>query len=160
MSHTLISVIKEIAKYKDLKDVTLVSLAHGPVILISCENDSILVKNSLKEETYCFDNMGRLFETGTCLLYPPREFKTWTEFKKACVDDYYNSFLRSGDVCLVKKDDMSEWSLAIYQGKWDQGFSAKQGKDPETFKFCIPYTKNEGMLGRVLFPDWMLDDDN
>ena len=79
-------------------------------------------------------------------------------YEKRVTDEYYESLMRIGDVCLVKSDEGTEWKLAIYDGKFDGKFKAKVGVDSEVFPYCISYQENSGYLGRAAFPDWMLSE--
>jgi hypothetical protein len=151
---TVISIIREILKFRTIEN--LISYAHGPVTFKELRENSIIVQSGDSE--YSFDEMGRLFPKGICLLYP-EGYKSWSKYREDMVTEYYNSLLRKEDVCLVKADETSEWVLAIYKGRWGENYSAQRGKAPEEFKYCIAYRENEDRLGRISFPEWMLSEE-
>ena len=153
---TLSGIIKRILKYKTPE---LFSTAYGPVTFVGIEaNDVIAVKDE-EQAIWKFDNMGRIHPKGMCLLFPVTN-ESWEAYEKRVTDEYYESLIRIGDVCLVKSGENTEWKLAIYDGKFDGEFKAKMGIYSETFPYCISYSENSGYLGRVAFPDWMLTGEN
>ena len=150
--NTLEGIIKRILKYKTPE---LFSTAYGPVDYVGIDTDgTIWVKDGLGNK-YKFDKMGRIHPKGMCVLFPSSG-EAWEAYEKRVTDEYYESLMRIGDVCLVKRGENSEWILAIYDGKFDGKFKAKVGVDSETFEHCISYAENSGYLGRAAFPDWML----
>lgn len=152
---TLSGIIKRILKYRTPE---LYSTAYGPVTFVGIvgSNDTIQVKDEAGV-IWNFDCMGRIHPKGMCLLFPASR-ESWEAYEKRMVDEYYESLIRIGDVCLVKSSDNEEWKLAIYDGKFDGKFKAKVGVDSEVFPFCISYQENSGYLGRAAFPDWMLSE--
>ena len=153
---TLSGIIKRILKYKT---PDLYSMAYGPVKLVGIvEGDAIQVIGE-NGESWVFDCMGRIHPKGMCLLFPASK-ETWEAYEKRVTDEYYESLMRIGDVCLVKDAEETEWKLAIYDGKFDGKFRAKVGVDSEVFPYCISYQENSGYLGRAAFPDWMLNEGN
>ena len=153
---TLSGIIKRILKYK-IPD--LYSTAYGPVKLVGIMSDETIavVGENAEKESWVFDSMGRIHPKGMCLLYPATK-ETWEAYEKRVTDEYYESLMRIGDVCLVKEAENTEWKLAIYDGKFDGKFKAKVGVDSEVFLYCISYQENSGYLGRAAFPDWMLSE--
>jgi len=150
---TLSEIIKRIQKYRKPE---VFSTAYGPVEFEGIDIDgTIWVKDSLGNK-YKFDSMGRIHPKGMCLLYPSSK-ENWDIYEKRVIDEYYESLIRIGDVCLVKRNENSDWTLAIYDGKFDGKFKAKVGVDSEVFEYCISYAENSSYLGRAMFPDWMLD---
>jgi len=153
---TLSGIIKRILKYKVPE---IYSLAYGPVKFVGIvEGDTIQVMGD-GGESWKFDCMGRIHPKGSCLLFPSTK-ESWEAYEKRVTDEYYESLMRIGDVCLVKKEEGSEWTLAIYDGKFDGKFKAKVGVDSEVFPYCISYSENSGYLGRAAFPDWMLGEES
>jgi len=151
---TLSGIIKRILKYRIPE---LYSTAYGPVVFDQIGPlDKIIVKGE-DQKVWTFDCMGRIHPKGMCLLFPASK-ESWEVYEKRITDEYYESLMRIGDVCLVKSDEGAEWKLAIYDGKFDGKFKAKVGVDSETFPYCISYAENSGYLGRAAFPDWMLNE--
>ena len=151
---TLSGIIKRILKYKT---PDLYSTAYGPVKLVGIMSDETIQVMGEGGESWKFDSMGRIHPKGMCLLYPATQ-ETWEAYEKRVTDEYYESLMRIGDVCLVKDAENTEWRLAIYDGKFDGKFKAKVGVDSEVFPYCISYQENSGYLGRAAFPDWMLSE--
>ncbi len=154
--NTLSELIKRIQKFRVPE---VYSTAYGPVTLEGIEPDG---KIWVKDEgglKFKFDPFGRIHPKGMCLLFPSSH-ESWEAYEKRVVDEYYESLMRIGDVCLVKKSEEDDWKLAIYEGKFDGKYKAKEGVDPEVFEFCISYKENSGYLGRAAFPDWMLKENN
>ena len=67
--------------------------------------------------------------------------------------------MRIGDVCLVKKNENSDWILAVYDGKIDGKYKAKVGVDSEVWEYCISFSENSSYLGRAMFPDWLIPEE-
>ena len=153
---TLSGIIKRILKYKT---PDLYSTAYGPVKLVGIMSDDTIQVMGEGGESWKFDSMGRIHPKGMCLLFPATK-ETWEAYEKRVTDEYYESLMRIGDVCLVKDAENTEWKLAIYDGKFDDKFKAKVGVDSEVFPYCISYQENSGYLGRAAFPDWMLAGEN
>ena len=151
---TLSGIIKRILKYKT---PDLYSTAYGPVKLVGIMEGDVIQVMGEGGESWKFDSMGRIHPKGMCLLYPASK-ESWEAYEKRVTDEYYESLMRIGDVCLVKDAENTEWKLAIYDGKFDGKFKAKVGVDSEVFPYCISYQENSGYLGRAAFPDWMLSE--
>lgn len=155
---TLIETITLIQKFKKDKEFKMYSPAYGPVKLRGIVANNIEVYDS-NQKLFSFDAYGRIHPQGKCLLFPDTG-QTWEAYKNSIIDSYYDSLLRIGDVCLVKKDENDDWSLAIYDGKLDGKHKAKRGVDVEYFKYCISYPENSSYLGRAMFPDWMIPEED
>jgi hypothetical protein len=151
---TLSGIIKRILKYRTPE---LFSTAYGPVVFKEIGPEDTIVVQDSGGQIWRFDCMGRIHPKGMCLLFPASK-ESWEVYEKRVTDEYYESLMRIGDVCLVKSDEGTEWKLAIYDGKFDGKFKAKVGVDSETFPYCISYAENSGYLGRAAFPDWMLSE--
>ena len=154
---TLVEIISKVLKYKKDRNLCLHSSAYGPVKLISCRPSEIVVEDEFGKE-FKFDLYGRIHPKGSCLLFPETK-ESWEKYSSRIVDEYYDSLLRIGDVCLVKREDQDDWCLAIYDGKLDGKYRAKVGIDSELWKYCISYSENPSYLGRAMFPDFLIPDE-
>ena len=153
---TLVSIIARIQKFKK-EQLDFFSTAYGPVKLISNGPEQIKVSD-YKDDIYSFDAYGRIHPKGSCLLYPGTK-ESWDAYEKRIIDEYYDSLIRIGDVCLVKKNENSDWVLAVYDGKIDGKYKAKIGVESEVWEYCISFTENSSYLGRAMFPDWLIPED-
>jgi hypothetical protein len=153
---TLSNVIKDVLKYKKEK-LRLKSQAYGEVELVGIQSDNKIEVSDYQGTSFMFDEYGRIHPKGKCLLWPETG-ESWDSYLKTIIDEYYDSMIRIGDVCLVKKDEQSEWRLAIYDGKFDGKYKAKVGVESEIFPYCISYSENASYLGRAMFPDWLIDE--
>ena len=154
---TLIEMIARVLKYKKDKNLQLKSLAYGSVVLVTNGPTEIIVRDEEGKE-YRFDSYGRIHPKGSCLLFPETK-ESWEKYTNRIIDEYYDSLLRIGDVCLVKKEDPDDWRLAIYDGKLDGKYKAKIGVEPELWKYCISYSENPSYLGRAMFPDFLIPEE-
>lgn len=154
MEKSLLDILKEISRLG--YDLTLYSLAHGPVKLKGWD-DMIITTDRTETQIYKYDKYGRLSEFGQCLLYPSQTEMNWMEYYKKCVLEIHSSKLEPGEVCLVKASEMSQWILAVFVRRTETGdFIAKTGKDNEQIweGGCISWPDNKHMLGREAYPDW------
>jgi hypothetical protein len=155
---TLIELVGQTIKYKKNPNLKLMSMSYGPVTFKEISGNKIIVEDE-NGKRFEFDQYGRIHPRGSCLLFPETK-ESWEAYLKRLTDEYYDSMIRIGDVCLVKRNENSDWILAIYDGKFDGKYKAKVGTESEVFPFCISYSENSGYLGRAMFPDWMLDNEN
>jgi len=153
---TLVGIIARIQKFKK-GTLKLFSMAYGPVELISNGPEQIKVSD-YKGDTYTFDAYGRIHPKGSCLVFPETK-ESWEAYAKRIFDEYYDSLMRIGDVCLVKKNENSDWILAVYDGKIDGKYKAKVGVDSEVWEYCISFSENSSYLGRAMFPDWLIPEE-
>ena len=155
---TLIGILQQVTKYTGL-DLRLNSLSYGPVHLEKIEGDKIIVTDFFGKQ-YEFDINGRIHPKGRCLLYP-EDNSRWDDYLKKVTSSYYDSKLKTGEVCLVKEEETGNWILAVYERKTEdgQGYYAKRGLETERFMYCINYSENPSYLGRSMFPDWLIPDD-
>ena len=156
----LIKILQETHKYK--KDpnekVILDSIAHGPVMLVGFQNDQIMTIDQSRA-SIVFDKEGKIHPKGQCILFPGTG-EQWEAWRKRLCDEFYDSMLRIGDVCLAKKDHNSDWTLAIYEGKFNGKYLARTGTEKLEWEYCISFAENSGYLGRPSFPDWMLTEED
>ena len=155
--NTLVSILLEVSRHVGLAGREFMSLAHGPVVFKEIKDSRIYVTQN--EDTYSFDDCGRLYPKGHTLLFPSPTETNWNAWKQEVINEYYNSLLRSGDICLAKKTLNDPWVLAVYSGPWEGGMLARVSTGNEKFEKCITYKSNEELLGRVSFPDWMIQEE-
>lgn len=153
--NTLSALIKRILK---IKKPELYSVAYGPVELVGIDGDGSITVMDEEKNSYKFDSFGKIHPKGMCLLFPASK-ESWEDYEKRVTDEYYESLIRIGDVCLVKREEAGEWILAIYDGKFGGQYKARVGVDSESFPYCISFKENSGYLGRAAFPDWMIGDE-
>lgn len=155
---TLISILQQIIKYTGL-GLRLNSISYGPVKLEKIEGNQIIVSDFFGKQ-YEFDVYGRIHPKGRCLLYPEDNSK-WSDYLKKVIIEFYDNKLKTGEVCLVKEKEDSDWTLAVYERKTEdeKGYYARRGLSPEKFEYCINYSENSSLLGRSLFPEWLIDEE-
>ena len=157
---TLVSIIKRVQKFKTPPgQLILYSPAYGTVEFYKfSDNGGIQVKD-YSGDVFMLDAYGRLHPKGCCMLFPETK-ESWETYLNAVINKFYDSKLRIGDVCLAKETETSDWVLAIYDGKFDGQYRAKASSEVSTWRYCISYSENSSYLGRSMFPDWMLPEEN
>ena len=155
----LIRILQELQRYRANPNeiVYLKSIAHGKLWWIGCSGNVIETQDA-QGNVIKFNQEGKIHLAGECILFPETG-EPWEIYRKKMSDQYYDSLMRIGDICLGKVDETSNWVLVVYEGKLDGQYRARTGQDKTEWKYCIPYQANSGYLGRPSFPDWMIPDD-
>ena len=147
---TLIQLLAKILPY--IPDKKVKSLAHGMVEILKCNRDDgkIIIKD-VDENTYEYDEDGRLSRHGQTLLFPNHpDIQNWFIYEKYLIRQY-NTNLSPGDICLVKEGDSADWILAIYEGPG----KARVSREIRSWHSLMRYQGNEDYLGRAIIPEWM-----
>lgn len=150
--NTLTDLLKELSKISKVEGLRLRSWAHGEVFLSSYTKDKIVCKN-LGGEIFEYDENGKIHPAGMTVLYPWEG--DWQKFLKKAYEDWDMQNLKDGEICLVKREYLAPWILAVYSYRLDGKIYAKTGKENETFEWCISWLGNKDYLGRESFPDWI-----
>ena len=128
-----------------LKDVPkgtkLYSPIFGECVLSYIGTTAIKVNTAITFDGLTFDEYGRIFPNGECLLFPSKGQKSWGSFTIKKEDDF-----KPFDKVVVRDTKLDTWTIDFFSYKDKSCEEAPYTTINGWYTYCLPYNEETAKL--------------
>ena len=122
------------------KGTKLYSPIFGECVLSNVGTTAIRVNTDITFDSLTFDEYGKIFPNGECLLFPSKYQKSWDNFTIKKEDDF-----KPFDKVIVRNTPTSSWKAELFSNYADDPMFFYQCIS-NRYVYCFPYNEETAKL--------------
>ena len=122
------------------KGTKLYSPIFGECVLSNVGTTAIRVNTDITFDSLTFDEYGKIFPNGECLLFPSKYQKSWDNFILKKEDDF-----KPFDKVIVRNTPTSSWKAELFSNYADDPMFFYQCIS-NRYVYCLPYNEETAKL--------------